>query len=305
MSAQPFTRNIVTASAPPRVIAPDPARIFLRRAKRFEKLAFNHPMGDWLHFLAKLTRAQHDALMQFPPAALPDASSLKKTRAMPPLPASHWPRAPEWRGAALLALLEVAKKYTPKTGHAQLRLLGEASPRQLEAMADCILRGECNSEHAVALPIVAAALQVYWTHMAAALDSSEIPQLSGTPGVCPCCGSLPVASIVHTAGPVAGLRYLHCSLCNTEWHLVRVKCAACNGTHGIAYHRLDGKHYPIGVESCDRCNSYLKIAYAAQHADVDPVADDLATLSLDFLVDEAGYQRCGPNLLLVSGKYAT
>jgi FdhE protein len=29
------------------------------------------------------------------------------------------------------------------------------------------------------------------------------------------------------------------------------------------------------------------------------VADDLATLALDMLVDEAGYGRSGPNLLLV------
>ena len=31
----------------------------------------------------------------------------------------------------------------------------------------------------------------------------------------------------------------------------------------------------------------------------EPVADDLATLALDLLVDEAGYSRSGPNLLLI------
>ena len=39
----------------------------------------------------------------------------------------------------------------------------------------------------------------------------------------------------------------------------------------------------------------------AEKAAVDPVADDLATLALDILVDEAGYTRAGPNLLLVPG----
>jgi FdhE protein len=34
---------------------------------------------------------------------------------------------------------------------------------------------------------------------------------------------------------------------------------------------------------------------------VDPVADDLATLPLDLLVDEAGYERSGPNLFLLGG----
>ena len=34
----------------------------------------------------------------------------------------------------------------------------------------------------------------------------------------------------------------------------------------------------------------------------DPVADDLATLALDMLVDEAGYLRSGPNPLFVPGE---
>jgi len=303
MSAQPFAEDIVfNTSEPARVIAPDPTHIFLRRAQRFEKLAVDHPMGDWLLFMAKLTRAQHEALMQFPPVTLPDESSLHRMRGMPPLPATSWPRDPAWRGAALTSLLEVAEKSLPKTGLRQLHVLGDATPKQLETMADHVLHGEYDSEHAGVLPIVAAALQVYWTHMASSLDSGDIPPLFDTPGVCPCCGSLPVASIVRTDGPVTGLRYLHCSLCNTEWNLVRVKCSACDSTAGIAYHSIDGKHQPISAETCDSCNSYLKIAYAAKDMEVDPVADDLATLSLDLLVDEAGYQRAGPNLLLAPGK---
>ncbi len=35
---------------------------------------------------------------------------------------------------------------------------------------------------------------------------------------------------------------------------------------------------------------------------VNPVADDLATLALDMLVNEAGYQRAGPNLLLFGAR---
>jgi hypothetical protein len=34
---------------------------------------------------------------------------------------------------------------------------------------------------------------------------------------------------------------------------------------------------------------------------LDPVADDLASFALDILMDEAGYGRSGPNLLLVPG----
>lgn len=303
MSAQPFAGNTaVTVSEPPRIIAPDPSRIFLRRAKRLEKLAFNHPLGEWLFFLAQLTRAQHDALMQFPPVKLPDAASLQRTRGMPPLLASRWQRDPAWRGAALTSLLEAAERGVPQSGVEQLHRLSSATPRQLEALADCIVRGEYDHEHAGMLPIVAAALQVYWTHMASSIDNVDVAAVSNKAGVCPCCGSLPAASIVRREGAVAGLRYLHCSLCNTEWNMVRVKCASCDGTHGIAYHRIEGKHEPISAETCDRCDSYLKIAYALHDAAVDPIADDLATLALDLLMDAAGYQRCGTNLLLVPGK---
>jgi FdhE protein len=56
----------------------------------------------------------------------------------------------------------------------------------------------------------------------------------------------------------------------------------------------------VRAETCDSCKSYLKIVYSRK-GPVDPVADDLATLALDILVDEAGYARSGPNLLLVPG----
>jgi FdhE protein len=62
-----------------------------------------------------------------------------------------------------------------------------------------------------------------------------------------------------------------------------------------------GKAAAMRAETCDECKSYLKILYQEQAPDGDPVADDLATLALDMLVDEAGYSRAGPNLLFVPG----
>jgi FdhE protein len=105
-------------------------------------------------------------------------------------------------------------------------------------------------------------------------------------------------------GEVGNLRYLHCALCNTEWNLVRVKCAACDATEGVSYRHLETEAGQgagaVRAETCEACKSYLKIVYQEKGA-VDPVADDLATLALDILVDEAGYARSGPNLLLVPG----
>jgi formate dehydrogenase maturation protein FdhE len=47
----------------------------------------------------------------------------------------------------------------------------------------------------------------------------------------------------------------------------------------------------MSAETCDECRSYAKVLYQAQDPDVDPVADDLATLGLDLLVAEADWAR--------------
>ena len=52
--------------------------------------------------------------------------------------------------------------------------------------------------------------------------------------------SLPVASVVRTDSRSQGYRYLHCALCATEWHMVRVTCSHCQSTKGITYQSIDG-----------------------------------------------------------------
>jgi FdhE protein len=107
-----------------------------------------------------------------------------------------------------------------------------------------------------------------------------------------------VASVVRLGVEINNLRYLHCSLCNTEWNVPRAVCTSCGTDKDVALHELEGVNSPVRAETCEACKSYLKIVYQEKDPHVDPVADDLATLALDLLVDEAGYQRAGPNLLL-------
>ncbi len=297
-----------STTEPPRVIVPAPATIFADRARRFAGLAEGHALGDWLRFLGRLTQAQHEALQALPTVPLPDAVALERARShsMPPVPAQHWLRDGAWRDAlrAIVAILNTAD--APDAVQQSRARLDGLSSEQLEVLADRVLRTELYGDDAALLPFVAAALQVYWTALAAALGSSlqGIAPLD-VPGVCPCCGSLPVASIVRSTGEVSNLRYLHCSLCNTEWNLVRVKCAACDATAKIAYHQIEGSDLKnaaaMRAETCDDCKTYLKILYQEKAPEGDPVADDLATLALDMLVHDAGYSRAGPNLLFVPG----
>jgi FdhE protein len=295
---------IKSSSEPPHVIAPDAATIFSRRAQRFDQLAEGHSLGDWLRFLGAISRAQHDALQVLPALDLPDAAQMGIAREhrMPPLPAQSWPRPAAWR-ESLAAITAAVTKFAPDVAQKDLARLAGYNAERIEALAERVLHTELYGEDAALMPYIAAALQVLWTGAAARLGVTEIAALD-VPGVCPCCGFLPVGSVIRTVGEVSNLRYLHCALCNTEWNLVRLKCSACDVTDGVTYRALQdesGKENDsIRAETCESCKSYLKISYAEKAA-VDPVADDLATLALDILVDEAGYARSGPNLLLVPG----
>jgi FdhE protein len=57
----------------------------------------------------------------------------------------------------------------------------------------------------------------------------------------------------------SGLRYLHCNLCETEWHVVRVKCSNCEQSRDLHYWSLDNEQAAVKAESCGDCGTYLKI----------------------------------------------
>ena len=293
---------IKSASEPPAILAPE-ADLFARRAARFEQLAAGHSLGDWLRYLGALSRAQDDALQALPNLPVPDTAALSRAREhrMPPLPAQSWPRDAAWH-QSLRSIAAALMSAAPEPARADLARIATLSADKLETMAERVLHTEFYGDDAALLPYVAAALQVLWTGLARKVSHGITPL--DVPGVCPCCGFLPVASVVKNVGEVGNLRYLHCALCNTEWNLVRVKCAACDATEGISYRQLEGEGIrqpgALRAETCDSCKSYLKIVYQ-EKGGVDPVADDLATLALDILVDEAGYARAGPNLLFMPG----
>lgn len=278
-------------------LLPVKSSLFAERAERFATLAAGNSLGDWLAFLGQLSRAQHAALLALPEIPLPDTATLEQARrhGMPPLNASSRPAV--WRDV-LRQLAKVLGSDAPEAARRALDALSVADDAWLEKLADALLSGEPQEGDGAELPFVGAALQVVFTAMASQLDASQLQQLDAH-GVCPCCGSLPVASVVRLGATINNLRYLHCSLCNTEWNLARATCTTCATDKGIALHELEGGKGAVRAETCDSCKSYLKIVYQEKDTCVDPVADDLATLPLDILVDEAGYQRSGPNLLLI------
>ena len=57
----------------------------------------------------------------------------------------------------------------------------------------------------------------------------------------------------------------------------------------------------IKAETCGECHTYAKRLHQVRDMQVDPYADDLASLGLDLLVTEAGFARHAPNPLLLVG----
>ncbi len=131
------------------------------------------------------------------------------------------------------------------------------------------------------------------------MTNTEAVERLEPPGLCPICGSPPVASVVHAAGSLHGARFLHCALCSTQWHFVRIKCPNCTSTKGIAYQHIQGGNGAVKAETCDECGTYTKILYLEKDHQLEPFADDLASYALDVLVEEAGWQRATPNPFLM------
>ena len=103
---------------------------------------------------------------------------------------------------------------------------------------------------------------------------------------------------MRVGGQFQGYCFLQCGLCTTEWHMVRTKCSHCDSTKGIAYHGIEGGSEAVKAESCDECKTYRKIGYQEKDYAFEPLADDLASLTLDLLMSDAGYRRASPNPLL-------
>ncbi len=309
------------AAAPDPIVLPDPRTVFADRAIRFDHFAAR---GDaqqpFFAFMGDLSRAQQAAASTFVPAGLPDQAALDTRHAhrMPVLPAGLSGGDPRWvdalRAVLAASVRAVPDDRLPAAAAVARRNLQVTADDEIDRIGGALLAFDYESVPADVVPWLAAGLQVYWVTAIAALGRDAVRPLD-IGSVCPCCGSLPVASLRRIGGMQQGLRYLVCSLCATQWHMVRIKCSHCESTAGIGYLTLStdpdseaGKaaamREVVKAEVCDECSSYLKLVSLEADHHADPVADDLATLALDLLTDDRGYARVGPNLFIHPGVVA-
>jgi FdhE protein len=286
--------------APRALILPDPATRFANTAARLEFLSAGHPMEKWLRFMARLAAAQHVAAQSIGPSPKLEKSEVEQAvhARLPPLSADGHRRDTAWRDRLTVLLENFDARNVPAPARAVMANLRHRKANEVENLADDFLHRGVDAVDAGAALYVAAAMQVYFTGMAAALPEASL-QLLPQRGLCPCCGSVPVSGVVTATGQTPGIRYLHCSLCSTAWNHVRAMCITCGQARSVSLKEIEGGSGAVKAETCNECYTYSKVLYQARDMEVDPFADDLATLGLDLLVGEAGWSRHAPNPLLL------
>ena len=286
---------------PEPIVLPDPARLFARRAARLDLLAEGHPMADWLRFLAALVRVQDLARGAMPLLAPIPPAELERSVAgrAPPLAAAEHQRHPAWRAALRVILAHPDDAAPTREVEAVIAGLRSCDDAELEALADDCLQNAVRAGQAGAAIYAAAALQVYFVARAASLNTAAL-RLLPERRRCPVCGSAPVAGVITAAGRAPGTRYLHCGICGSAWNHMRAVCVSCGGSGALALHEIEGGDGVVKAETCGACRCYSKVVYEAGDSAVEPMAEDLASLGLDLLVNQAGWSRMTPNPFVVT-----
>jgi FdhE protein len=286
-------------AAPPFVRLPDPLTLFATRSLRFRMLAETHQLGPYLLFLAALSECQHRIQKDLPEPDLPaaDARARAREHAMPPLDRNRF-TADAAFDATMDRLLPLAATIDmPNTAREALERVRGAGATARDAMVGAVLADAIPVEMLADHVYVAAALQVHFARLAARLDADALVPVGN--GVCPACGGAPVASAIVGWQGAHGTRFCTCALCATQWHVVRIKCVLCDSTAGIAYQELEGGPDTVKAETCESCHGYVKILHQHKNPQLEPVADDIATLGLDLLLREGGYRRGAVNPFLL------
>jgi FdhE protein len=296
---QPDPTVIGDVAAPPFVRLPDPVALFATRAQRYRTLADSHALEPYLRYLAGLSDCQYRLQGGLPEPDMPSVAARAQTHVhgMPPLDRNRFTAdaALETTLDRLFAL--AAEIDMPDAARGALVRCRDADPVSRDGMVRAVLAEAIPAETLAEHIYVAAALQVHFARLAARLDASSLVPVGD--GVCPACGGAPSSSMVVGWLGAHGVRFCACSLCATLWHVVRVKCAICGSTEGIAYQELDAGPAAVKAETCERCQGYVKILHQHKDPALDPVADDVATLGLDLLLRENGYQRGSANPFLL------
>jgi formate dehydrogenase maturation protein FdhE len=116
------------------------------------------------------------------------------------------------------------------------------------------------------------------------------------PQPCPYCKA-PVVSLLREAAH-GSRRSQVCGVCLTESPAPRLGCQACGEqrVEALPIFRSDATE-PARLDACDTCRAYTKTIDLTRDGGACPIADDLASVSLDLWARGQGYTRARLNLL--------
>ena len=286
-------------ATPPFARLPEPATLFANRAARLRALSEGHYLGSYMLFLAGIADAQHAIQQALSAPDVPPVEARERARefGMPPLDRSRFVGEPVFDTTLDRLFDAVTPVPMPDAAREALLAVRDADQQRRDEMVRNVLADSISIETLASHVLVAAALQVHFSRVASLLDASRLVPVGD--GVCPVCGGPPVGSVIVGWANAANTRFCACSLCETWWHFVRIRCTACGTTKGIWYKEVEGFDANVQAETCEECHSYAKILHQHKNPALEPVADDVATLALDMLVKEAGYRRSAFNPYLL------
>ncbi len=284
----------------PLVYYPSPKSLYANRLARITQLTMDSPLSDYLTFCHKIVLAQSEIVAHEPLHC--DFAHLVQQGAdhdCPPLSLENLPLNDTWFNY-LHKIIAMTQAINTEID-AILNQLKKYTKDELFAKAQYLLMGRYAEVSSNESLFIWCALSVYYTQLASLLPGKAVADTAQQCWHCPVCQSSPTASIIHI-GQNTGLRYLHCSLCESEWYVPRAKCTNCDNLENITYYSLDRELSAIKTECCEKCHSYLKIFYQDQDPHLDIVTDDINSLVLDMETEKLGFAKSGINTLLFSIK---
>lgn len=280
----------------PLIFYPSPQLIYSRRKERLLELAKTSPFADYLHFCAEIA-AQQALLVKTDPItqALHEVVSRASDQSIEPLNIDNYPLTVDWQGY-LVPIINAVKTINQDIAATGQRLLS-LNKEQLQKQAHSLLTGHFELIDSNEALFLWAALSLYFCQLASQLPGKSIAELGGHQTYCPICHAAPSASVIHLSTH-QGLRYLHCSLCESEWYMPRIHCTNCGESEQLFYYSLDDELSAIKTECCDHCHSYLKLFNQDRDPHLDVIADDINSLMLDMKTEDEGFAKSGINAFL-------
>jgi len=272
--------------------------------QRLEALVMARPTHkDVLEFYGAVMTVQLEARERFPgkTALAHDVSGDRTTRAFPLFEGRDMPISLEAARTIFDSVCDVAKAENETLRKGVHRILEAVRDEKIDIVRilEEMIRGEgpytdeqCESLHMsrdILVFLGRASVQPL-VQETALIVSQGIDAGGWTKGICPICGSLPILS--ELTGD-EGRRMLICSFCGYEWSVPRLACPFCEEVkhEGHPYFFVEGDE-TVRVDVCDDCKRYIKTLDTRKGGGaVFPLLEDVATLHLDMLAQEKGYER--------------